>query len=196
MMFLYIQISNRRIRLDTKSGRAWWCLANTGRVGPWSSYGPTYIYTSSDKFERQIFRNMQDVKRRWKIFTMTDKGAAYIIMLPTMEMLPIMAALFLGSWTKVRTIKPSATIKISSTMTIKITFILCLRSEYNKNSVRYTISMPRPVPLIVITKRLLRVTHGRPYITQSPQLINVARYGIGENCSTDLLFHIRTKVVL
>lgn len=127
---------------------------------------------------------------------MTDKGAAYIIMLPTMQMLPTMAALFLGSWTKVRTTKPSATTKIISTMTIIITFILCLRSEYNKNSVRYTISMPRPVPLIVITKRLLGVTHGRPYITQSPQLINVARYGIGENCSTDLLFHIRTKVVL
>jgi len=37
---------------------------------------------------------------------------------------------------------------------------------------------------------------GSPYKTQTMQLIMVARYGAGENCSTDFFLHICTKVGL
>lgn len=130
------------------------------------------------------------------VFTMTAKGEAYIKMLPTMQMLPTIAALFLFPWTKLRTQIASVATKIISPRMTRKTFVLNLRSEYKKNSVKYTISMPSPVPLIVTTKMLFGCTQGTPYNTQSPQLTNVARYGIGENCSTDLFFHIRMKVGL
>jgi len=58
------------------------------------------------------------------------------------------------------------------------------------------ISITQPEPLMVTTSTLSGCTIGRPYSVHTMQLTSVARYGAGENCSTDPFFHIAIKVGL
>lgn len=56
--------------------------------------------------------------------------------------------------------------------------------------------MRRPDPLIVMISMLCGCTIGIPYTHHSMQLRSVARYGAGENCSTDFFRQIWMKVGL
>jgi hypothetical protein len=58
------------------------------------------------------------------------------------------------------------------------------------------ISTTQPEPLMVTTSKLSGCTMGKPYNVHTMQLASVAKYGAGENCSTDPFFHISIKVGL
>lgn len=127
---------------------------------------------------------------------MTDKGAAYIMILPTIAMLPTISDRTLVVWATVMTRTVRTPRNTSSASIISITLSLCFRSEYIRKSSRYTVSIKKPVPLIVITNKLCGCTIGSPYSNHIPQFTNVARYGTGENCSTAPFFTICMNVGL
>lgn len=136
---------------------------------------------------------MEGVKKR---HTITDNGDAYIIIFPTMAILPTISDRTLVEWATVRTRADKTPRNTSSPAMISSILILCLRSQYIRKSSRYAVSINKPVPLIVMTKKLWGWTTGSPYNTHTPQFIKVARYGTGENCSTVLFFTIWMNVGL
>lgn len=93
---------------------------------------------------------------------MIAKGEAYMRMLPAMQMLPTIADLFACVWTRVRTSMASEAKKIISPTIMRNIFVLFFRSEYSKNSVKYTPSIANPVPFVVTTKMLCGCTSGIP----------------------------------
>lgn len=94
--------------------------------------------------------------------TMTAKGAAYIIILPTMQMLPTIEDLNLVVWARVSTRRTKTAMKIISPSIIIKTLILFFLSEYRMNRDKNTISITNPVPLIVTTRVLWGWTNGSP----------------------------------
>lgn len=128
--------------------------------------------------------------------TMTDNGAAYMITLPSMAILPTMVDRSLVVWARVRTRDATAPTTTSSTTITSSTWSLFFRSQYRMKRSRYTSSMAIPAPLILVTSKLCGCTTGSPYTAQRPQLMKVPRYGAGEYCSTDPFLHIWTNVGL
>lgn len=137
-----------------------------------------------NKFWTGIFRKCSKL-------TITANGEAYIIMLPTMHMLPTMAERSLIEWTKVRTRRAKTAMNRHSAATINSNLSLFFLSEYIRKSNKYITSITNPEPFMVTTSVLCGCTIGSPYRTHSPQFTKVARYGTGEYCSTDFFFHIR-----
>lgn len=79
---------------------------------------------------------------------------------------------------------------------MKKIFILFSLLEYNKNSIKYTIWMASPIPLMAMIRVAPCWIHGSPYKSQRPQFRDEARYGYGENFSTDFFFHVWINVGL
>lgn len=94
---------------------------------------------------------MEGVKKR---HTITDNGDAYIIIFPTMAILPTISDRTLVEWATVRTRADKTPRNTSSPAMISSILILCLRSQYIRKSSRYAVSINKPVPLIVMTKKL------------------------------------------
>lgn len=65
----------------------------------------------------------------WLLLTMTAKGAAYIIMLKTMQVVPTMADRFFAEWTRINVTNARTPMKRSSTTSHIRTLSLLLRLE-------------------------------------------------------------------
>lgn len=128
---------------------------------------------------------------QFRRLTMIDNGEAYIMILPHMHTIPTTKVRLLVEWARVRTKAARTATNITSRSRISSTLSLCfLSDEQKRKRITYTAAITVPVPFMVTTKMLLGCTIGSPYKTQTIQLIRVAKYGAGENCSTDPFFHI------
>lgn len=85
---------------------------------------------------------------------MTDKGEAYMRILPSIAMLPMMVDRSLVVWANKSTVRAKTANNKHSATIIAATLALFLLSEKMRNSNKYTASMATPAPLIVTTRML------------------------------------------